>query len=183
MRQAVENGSAAVTVDSICAEALVSARTFYNYFPTRDAVLAGQKWESIPPEAAERFSAAESTDMLEPLVTLFVDSGPQTAAERELFQLRQRLFELEPGWAQQAMAGFTECVEDVVALVLARWEGEGRSPATEPDLPALARMSVMIVGSILHTGMLDAQPPGTDEPESPDQLIMLARKAIQNLIT
>ena len=54
LRQAVESGSAAVTVESICSEALISPRTFYNYFPTRDAVLAGQQRSTIPSGVAER---------------------------------------------------------------------------------------------------------------------------------
>lgn len=177
LSQAVENGSTAVTVESICDEALISARTFYNYFPTRDAVLAGEPWPTISAEAVDRFTSENTGDLLSRLVRLFIESGPQSPLDREITELRRRLFEREAEWADQAMAGFSACVGDIAELVLAQLEAQGRSVEVEPDLPDVARMIVMMTGSVLHASMLDPEP-GDDLSTAPERLSELARRAI-----
>jgi len=57
VRLTLERGFDKVTVDEICAEAGVSTRTFFNYFPNKESALAYGP-SDIPAELAEEFVAA-----------------------------------------------------------------------------------------------------------------------------
>lgn len=57
VRLTLERGFDKVTVDEICAEAGVSTRTFFNYFPNKESALAYGP-SDIPAELAEDFVAA-----------------------------------------------------------------------------------------------------------------------------
>lgn len=182
LRQAVEKGSASVTVESICSDALISPRTFYNYFHSRDAVLAGQEWSTITSEMAERFAADDSGDLLSRLVRLFIEASPKSPLEHEIADLRRRLFEREPQWTEHAMAGFTRCVDHIAELVLTEFEEGGRTIESESDLFEVAQMTVMVTGSVLHASLLDRRSSADPAAES-ERLTRLARRAIGSLIS
>ena len=52
-----ERGFDKVTIDAICAEAGISVRTFFNYFPNKESAIAYGP-SDIPPELVEEFVAA-----------------------------------------------------------------------------------------------------------------------------
>jgi AcrR family transcriptional regulator len=53
----LERGFDKVTIDEICAEAGISTRTFFNYFPNKESAIAYGP-SDIPPELVEDFVAA-----------------------------------------------------------------------------------------------------------------------------
>ena len=57
VRLARERGFDKVTIEEICAEAGISARTFFNYFPNKESAIAYGP-SDIPPELVEEFVAA-----------------------------------------------------------------------------------------------------------------------------
>lgn len=57
IRLARERGFDKVTVDEICAEAGISSRTFFNYFPNKESAIAYGP-SDIPPELVAKFVAA-----------------------------------------------------------------------------------------------------------------------------
>ncbi|HCN45248.1 MAG TPA: TetR family transcriptional regulator [Pseudomonas sp.] len=54
-----EGGLENATVERICDAADVSARTFFNYYPSKAAAILGLPDRVIPPEVAERFRRAQ----------------------------------------------------------------------------------------------------------------------------
>src|SRR6516225_11277009 len=57
VRLARERGFDKVTIEEICAEAGISARTFFNYFPNKESAIAYGP-SDIPPELVADFVAA-----------------------------------------------------------------------------------------------------------------------------
>lgn len=93
----------AVTVDEISAQAGVSRRTFFNYFPVKEDAVLGTRSAELDPAVVERFHAS-AEDELTRVVHLFVAVvrtclPEETAAARRAIiaehpQLRARLAEL-----------------------------------------------------------------------------------------
>src|ERR1700742_487071 len=72
VRLARERGYDRVTIDEICLEAGISPRTFFNYFPNKEAAIAYGP-SDIPPELVEEFVAggpAPYSVVLAELITL-----------------------------------------------------------------------------------------------------------------
>ena len=72
VRLARERGFDRVTIEEICAEAGISARTFFNYFPNKESAIAYGP-SDIPPELVEEFVAAGPASysvVLDELITL-----------------------------------------------------------------------------------------------------------------
>ncbi|WP_338693267.1 TetR/AcrR family transcriptional regulator [Streptomyces sp. Q6] len=61
LRLARDLGFARVTVDMICKEVGVSPRTFFNYFPSKEAALFALPG-SLPPALADRFAGGQGQD-------------------------------------------------------------------------------------------------------------------------
>lgn len=59
-----ERGYAAVTVEEICEAAGISRRTFFNYFPTKDAAVFGARSLPFSDEVRERFLTEPTNDLL-----------------------------------------------------------------------------------------------------------------------
>ena len=80
-----DHGDHALTIDAICRRAGVSARTFFNYFPYKEAALV----VSPPPFAEEAIAAFRSSDgdLLTDLISLFASQAEQISGERWLISL------------------------------------------------------------------------------------------------
>jgi AcrR family transcriptional regulator len=84
-----ERGFSHWTVEELCQEVGISRRTFFNYFPTKEAAFLGQAEEGIPADLAERFVARGSqpaagrlspglVDDMADLVCTLVEASPLT---------------------------------------------------------------------------------------------------------
>lgn len=130
-----ERGLDDVTTDEIAAVADVSARTFFNYFPTKDAAVIG-----MAPDVGERLAAAlrarpSSEDLFTAVTTVI--SAAVSVIEDDVLRSRRRAVVGRDPRLGAAMIGATREVES--ALVAA-------ATARHDDLPELrVRITVAAV--------------------------------------
>ncbi|MCF3974501.1 TetR/AcrR family transcriptional regulator [Paracoccus salsus] len=90
---AVRDGLSNVTTEAIAREAGISTRTFFNYYPYKEAALAGPP-PDYPSEAAERFVAG-SGSLIDDLEQLIEAHLARFLSEREMLAHMFRLAETD----------------------------------------------------------------------------------------
>jgi AcrR family transcriptional regulator len=153
LRLAAEHGLAGVTAEQIAEAADVSPRTFFNYFPSKEAALAGED-----PERDDRLRTAlvarpAEEPPLAALRAILLDLAAELVDRREEWQARLRVVRRDP---QLLAAGFANWNRLEQSLALGVAERTGLDP--ERDLyPSLLVTSM--VGAVrtaaLHWGADD----------------------------
>jgi AcrR family transcriptional regulator len=146
LRLVDERGLERVTVDEIAAEADVSTRTFFNYFPGKEQALVGQD-PTVHARLLEAFEArpAEEAplDTLRAVLTSTTDRIGDRARE---WALRMRVIAANPALLPHLVAAFTETEQFLVGVVAQR---TGLDPATD----GYPRLLAAIVMTVLRTTM------------------------------
>ncbi|WP_160297608.1 TetR/AcrR family transcriptional regulator [Demequina salsinemoris] len=137
----LEHGLDAVTVEMIADRAGISARTFYNYFGTREAALIGEGRPEPTEAHIARFIERDDASDVEAFALMMTSAWIEAEPDAELFTLRHRLFEAEPTLAAANLSRIGDARErlaDIAAL---------RLRAQRPDLDgeALALESSLVV--------------------------------------
>ncbi|QIP40343.1 transcriptional regulator, TetR family' [Rhodococcus erythropolis] len=108
-----------VTVEKICEACNLSTRTFFNYFPTKDAAIGGLMLV-VPSETTMLTLIGEHPDdPLRGALAVF-EAAMQIVDERpDLLAHRRELFERHPTLLQQHLATFHD-LEDTLTRILTR---------------------------------------------------------------
>ena len=163
-RLVAEHGLDAVTVEAICDEAGVSARTFFNYFETKDDAVLGHSPWPIDSAAGETFASGGPTGHLladlQALVGSLLSAAPlgreRIAVALELAAKEPRLFARHLAWMEQHKGQLSVLVErrlgdsapyssEIVGATLLflthatfmRWDAAGGTGTADEHLPAV----------------------------------------------
>lgn len=83
-----EHGYSAVTVDAICEAAMISRRTFFNYFPTLDAAITGRPMPAPAPEVVGRILETHRGDLLAATFDMVFASAGHSRVNTDVARLR-----------------------------------------------------------------------------------------------
>ncbi|WP_062208102.1 TetR/AcrR family transcriptional regulator [Demequina oxidasica] len=129
----LEHGFAAVTVDMICDAAEISARTFYNYFGTREAALLGDSKPMPSEDAIQAYTARTGASEVEEFATLIAQTFNSADIDRDLVRKRRQLMDISPELATLNFARVTEARGHYADIV------SRRVAVVEPSLSAQER--------------------------------------------
>lgn len=131
-----ERGYEGVTVEEISHEAGISPRTFFNYFPTKEAAVVGDVPRLPSPEAMDAFVHADGTqsvlDGIRDLLAGTADNEAK-AEERDIHLLRRSLLKENPQLFSLRMASMRQLEADLVALVERRLVADDPRRAADPE--------------------------------------------------
>lgn len=150
---ALEHGYENVTVDAICEAAMVSPRTFFNYFGTKEAVFLGASPPMPTEEAIRAFVHASGDNVLGDLVELATSVLVDPEPDLSLLRSRRRLIERTPELLASEITRVAEMEEILMRLVQDRFRAQGRGEAATPDLADEAHMVVALWASVMRYSM------------------------------
>jgi AcrR family transcriptional regulator len=139
---ALANGLEHVTVDQICDASDISARTFFNYFGSKENAMIGVGSKLPSQEAVDAFVSGPRGPILEDFLVMlartFAERGPDVA----LFRARRELFSREPQLAAMQMAKMTVDRDELTTIV------RRRVANADPDLAEAAQLeeAILVVG-------------------------------------
>lgn len=149
----LEHGYGNVTVDMICAVSTVSARTFFNYFGSKEGVYVSPTRVMPTPEQHRAFVAGSGSSVFGDLFNMIAETFVSVDADFELFQARHQLIHQTPELLNREKARISETEESYVGCVLDRYRFHGRSEDQTPDLEDEARMVVSLVSGAMRFAM------------------------------
>jgi AcrR family transcriptional regulator len=147
---ALEHGYDNVTVDMICESTMVSQRTFFNYFGSKEGVILGV----IPPlpsgQQIDAFVQTTGTDVLGDFLALVMAWISAQEPDADLMMARRKVIMHTPELLSKQTARMAEFEEQLVAIVLTRYKDQGRTFAADPDLEDEARMVVSLSTGVMR---------------------------------
>ena len=157
VRFALADGPDNVTVADISAEANVSSRTFFNYFPGKEDAMLGFHDQLPTAEELAAFVSSEGQtgDLLSDVVSLMRDVFSASSTDSEIVRDRRSLLHKHPQLMQRQMARIF-AVEQRVADVVALRMRASTSYADLADVDAAARMLVLMAISVVRFAIREA---------------------------
>ena len=144
-----ENGLDRLTVDEIGRLADISPRTFFNYFPTKEAAIVGDA-PSLPDEQFVTDFVESDEKLLTAIGRLFTEAVERAAEDRELSQLRRTIIKQNPQLFAMRIASMHDFQRDIEVVIARRLRRE-RPELDEVDLASLANLTTHVaVGAMRH---------------------------------
>ena len=166
---ALEHGLDHVTVEMICEASEVSARTFFNYFGTKDNAILGKFAPEIDEQKAREFIASNNPDILSEVIG--VVKLPDDFLQNPGLELqRMKLLNQNPGLMSKQMERFSSVpsqIEDILFLRLRRAAGPEE---TEEQTRAYATLTAELIAltfrhMITQAIQSDGMPSGIPSPQ------------------
>lgn len=162
VRLASDRGFDKVTIEEICAEAGISTRTFFNYFPTKESAIAYGP-SDLPAELAEDFVEAGPAPyrvVLAELITLAAHHLRDTPPRREQAAGMLELAKTTPAVLAAFLAELERFQSQLTGIVARRQEMQ-----PDDEVPALiAALALTAVRSGIERWAGDEPRDGDDTP-------------------
>lgn len=177
LRLVRERGMDGVTVDDISAEAGVSPRTFFNYFPNKESAIAYAPFDIMSDLAAEFVAAgpAPNSVLLRDVISLTIRNLVENPPPRR--DELAALFEI--GHSSAAVASAILSQFDQFEARLAALVAERTGMMAGEDIPVLIAALAL---AVLRTGMMNwAKATPVDGDDTPQRHLENAANLVQGL--
>lgn len=168
VERALASGPHNVTAAEISAEAGVSARTFFNYFPSKEDAMLGFH-EALPTdEELAEFAESDGADLLGELVQLMRNVFSSSPTDHDIMRDRRELLRRYPELLQRQMARVFAVEQRIVPVVAERMRTHP-SFRDLTDHAASAQMLVMLATSSIRIAIRNvAQSPHLPSTDADD---------------
>ena len=141
-----------VTVDDISRVADISPRTFFNYFPTKEAALVGEPPTLPAADIVEVFIAAGPDEpILRGLAVMLEESVDPSGQDFELVSKRKALLKEHPTLHLMRMATMRQFDDELFAVVTRRLVRDSPSKAADdPAVASAARLITLVAFSAMR---------------------------------
>ena len=148
---ALEHGLDHVTVEMICEASEVSARTFFNYFGTKDNAILGKFAPEIDERKALEFIASNNPDILSEVIGVVkLPDGLMQNPQLEL--QRMKLFNQNPLLMAKQMERFSAVPAKVEEILFLRLSRDALPDETEEQTRAFAALTAELIAlTFRHT--------------------------------
>ena len=150
---ALERGLEHVTVEEISRQADVSPRTFFNYFVSKEAAIAGDSPTLIAAPEVELFvSGGPNGHLLRDLGELIAGATDYASDSREIVLLRREVHTRYPNLFALRMAGMKAFEDELTGVIERRLMHDDPSLANNPAaLSSRARLVTLVAfGALRH---------------------------------
>ncbi|MFI5086346.1 MAG: TetR/AcrR family transcriptional regulator [Actinomycetales bacterium] len=153
----VEHGYEKVTVEEICQASMISSRTFFNYFGSKEAAILGGAPPLPTDEEIDAFATRADGNVLEDFVALVAPTLLEP--DPGLFRARRLVLQRTPELLSRQMVRMGELEDQFVRIVLTRLRAQVRDSGAEQELEEEqeledeARMLVALATGVLRYTM------------------------------
>lgn len=165
--QALADGPDSVTVADISAEANISTRTFFNYFPSKEDAMLGFH-EGLPTDdELAQFASASSNDLLREVIELMRTVFSSATGDSELKAQRRALINEHPQLMQRQLSRVYSVELRIAVVVADRMRTSSRYSSLR-NIDTAARMLVMLSTNVIRFTLRESAKISSHQPSEAD---------------
>jgi len=179
----LEHGLDHVTVDMICHASGISQRTFFNYFPTKNAAILGSAEPRLDEAAVRRFLASDNDNLLGDLLPLLIGLAPIDSENPALAAARMRIISSTPALLHTEMERLFALQADMQEILALRLRRTAAQDETEEDIREQALLISHLVAGILRFAIEGGTTSTMSGPPDLARFEHLFKRTVSRLLT